>query len=233
MKTYLQSITVICLMFASGCWLDGPVPHKAQPEAAAAATQPQPDEKPADAAAAATDKAAGQDASQVANADQPATDKPAAAAEKAAADKPAADSEKPAAGKARKGRSRTKRGEPDAKTDKSTADKSTADQQPGTVREKAAVGMGEKGRGYGGGVITQSVHTMFTAREKIVLDQMRHAQDLYKAEHEGHNPKNWEEFEEKILKANNLRLPTLPYGERYVYDPDKDELMVERPDNSK
>ena len=49
--------------------------------------------------------------------------------------------------------------------------------------------MGEKGRGYGGGIITKSVHQLFTAKEKIVLDQMRACQDLYKAEHDGKHPK--------------------------------------------
>jgi hypothetical protein len=107
-------------------------------------------------------------------------------------------------------------------------EKAAPEQTSGMVREKAAVGVGEKGRGYGGGMVTQSVHTLFVAKEKIFLEQMRHAQDLYKAT-EGHSPRTQEEFMDKIIKANNLKLPTLPPGERYVYDPDKDDLMVERP----
>ena len=38
-----------------------------------------------------------------------------------------------------------------------------------------------------------------------------------------------EEFMEKIVQANNIRLPELPEGHRYLYDPTTNELMVERP----
>ncbi len=117
-------------------------------------------------------------------------------------------------------------------TEKPTVEQSTTEQAPGTVREKAHVGMGEKGRGYGGGMITESVHVLFTAREKIVLDQMQHALDLYKVEHDGKPPKTKEEFMDKIIKENNLRLPTLPQGESYVYDPNTGDLLVQRPANN-
>jgi hypothetical protein len=35
---------------------------------------------------------------------------------------------------------------------------------------------------------------------------------------------------DKIINTNNLHLPTLPPGQRYVYDPIKGELMVEKPE---
>ncbi len=38
-----------------------------------------------------------------------------------------------------------------------------------------------------------------------------------------------DEFMAKIVKENNIALPVLPPGQRYVYDPAKSELMVERP----
>ena len=47
-------------------------------------------------------------------------------------------------------------------------EKATAEQKPGMVREKAAVGIGEKGRGYGGDMITVPVKALWTAKEKIV-----------------------------------------------------------------
>ena len=99
------------------------------------------------------------------------------------------------------------------------------------MREKAAVGMGEKGRGYGGGMITMPVKAMWTAREKVVLDQMQHALDLYKADHDGHAPKTQEEFMDKIIKENHLQLPTLPAQHRYVYDPETAKLLVKRPND--
>ena len=107
--------------------------------------------------------------------------------------------------------------------------KPTAEPKPDAVREKAAVGMGEKGRGYGGGVITTPIKAMWSAREKVFLDQMYHALDLYKADHDGHAPKTQDEFMQQIIKENHLQLPALPEGERYVYDPNTGELMVEKP----
>ncbi len=109
-------------------------------------------------------------------------------------------------------------------------EKATVETKPGTVREKAAVGMGEKGRGYGGGIVTMPLRTIWNAREMLVLDQIKEAMKLYKAS-EGHAPKTKEEFMDKIIKANNLKLPTLPEGHSYVYDPNTEELLVERPNN--
>ncbi|MEI8372386.1 MAG: hypothetical protein WCJ35_06060 [Planctomycetota bacterium] len=120
--------------------------------------------------------------------------------------------------------------EKNAPENQKTPEKTTAEMKPGTVREKAAVGMGEKGRGYGGDMITMPVKTMWTVREQIVLGQIRKALDLYKASEE-HFPKTHQEFMDRIIKENHLQLPTLPAGHRYVYDPDTDELMVERPNN--
>lgn len=51
---------------------------------------------------------------------------------------------------------------------------------------------------------------------------------LYQATN-GHYPRNQQEFETQILQANNIKLPELPPGHKYVYDPKSHELMVERP----
>ena len=85
------------------------------------------------------------------------------------------------------------------------AEKSSAAQRPGTVREKAAVGMGEKGRGYGGDMITMPVKAMWTAKDKIVRDQIQQALDLYKATRDA--PKSHEEFMDRIIKENNFNYP--------------------------
>jgi hypothetical protein len=100
--------------------------------------------------------------------------------------------------------------------------------QPDVLREKAAVGMGEKGRGYGGDMITEPVKVLWNVKERLALMQIQQALDLYKAG-EGHAPKSHQEFMDRIIKANDIKLPTLPPGQRYVYDPSKEELMVERP----
>jgi len=109
-------------------------------------------------------------------------------------------------------------------------EKLASGQAPGTVREKAAVGMGEKGRGYGGdNVITVPLRAYWNVKEQLAIDLMKHAVDLFKAS-EGRLPKTQDEFMEKIIKANDIRLPQLPEGQRYVYDPNcEDYLEVERP----
>lgn len=42
----------------------------------------------------------------------------------------------------------------------------------------------------------------------------------------GRYPKDHAEFMDKIIKANNIRLPVLPGGRRYQYDVDNHELVV-------
>ena len=109
--------------------------------------------------------------------------------------------------------------------------KAAVEAAPGTVREAAHVGMGEKGRGYGGNMITEPVHVMWNARELIILQQIEKAMNFYKGS-EGHAPRTQEEFDNKIIKENSIRLPSLPDGHHYVYDPNKEELLIERPNNN-
>jgi len=100
---------------------------------------------------------------------------------------------------------------------------------PGTERTQAAVGMGQKGH-YAPGLITTPLDAIWRTREKVTLDNIKHAVDLYKAgTPDGRGPATHEEFMEKIIKANQIRLPDLPPGQRYVYDPKQEQLMVERP----
>jgi hypothetical protein len=102
-------------------------------------------------------------------------------------------------------------------------------QPPGeVVREQAKVGMTGKGEGYGGDPITEPVRQMWRVKEQVVLLQIDQALKLFEAT-ESRKPKSHEEFMEKIIKENNIPLPVLPAGHRYVYDPAKAELMVERP----
>jgi len=97
-------------------------------------------------------------------------------------------------------------------------------------RTKAEAGVGKKGRNYGGGVITEPIRQYFQVSQRIHFMNMEHAMRLYKAEF-GNLPKSHDEFMDKIIKANSIELPELPEGERYVYDPARGELMVEKPAN--
>jgi hypothetical protein len=96
--------------------------------------------------------------------------------------------------------------------------------EPEPLRKKAEPGVGAK---TGGGIYPAA--TYFKMRETIVFQQVEHDLQLYKAEHDNKGPKTHEEFMEKIIKANNIKLPELPEGDRYRYDPKTEQLMVESP----
>lgn len=97
-----------------------------------------------------------------------------------------------------------------------------------TVREKADVGAGRKGH-YREGIITTPLSVYWRAQERIAFQvQIPHALQLYKATN-GHYPRTQEEFVNEILTPNGVKLPELPQGHRYVYDPEKGELLVEHP----
>jgi hypothetical protein len=102
-----------------------------------------------------------------------------------------------------------------------------------TERVKAKVGVGAKGRRLEDERLVQTIVTpavaLFRTRERTVFEiQIPKALQLYEALH-GDKPQTHEEFFEQIIKANRIELPGLPKGHRYVYDPDKGQLMVQRP----
>lgn len=97
------------------------------------------------------------------------------------------------------------------------------------VREEATVGVGRRGRGYGPGLVTTPIATYFRSRERITFTiQIPHALNLYRAT-TGEMPKTYEEFTEKIIKPNRIDLPDLPPGDRYIWDAEKGQLMIEHP----
>jgi len=109
------------------------------------------------------------------------------------------------------------------------AQASPAGGQPGATYQKAEVGVGAKGRGYGPGLITTPVAVYFAARERIVFEiQVPQAMKLYKAT-SGNAPKSQGEFMQRIIKENQIKLPDLPEGARYLYDPATEQLLVEHP----
>lgn len=94
----------------------------------------------------------------------------------------------------------------------------------------AEVGVGKQGRGYGGGVITEPVRQYFRMQQQIVFDiAIPSALNTYKAlDPNGKGPQTREAFLQ-LLAEHEIALPELPAGERYVWDPVKQELLVERP----
>jgi hypothetical protein len=93
----------------------------------------------------------------------------------------------------------------------------------------AEVGVGVKGQGYGGGLVTEPIRTRFRVEERLNFDQVTYALKLFEAS-EGRAPKSHEEFMEKIITANNISLPELPAGQSYVYDPEAKQLNVQVPE---
>jgi hypothetical protein len=97
--------------------------------------------------------------------------------------------------------------------------------------KKAEVGVGAKGRDYGGpGFITTPVMAKFAIEQRIAFEvQIPNAMKLYKAAHDNKGPKTHEEFMDVIIKENGVQLPDLPTGESYLYVPEIEELMVKEP----
>ncbi len=97
--------------------------------------------------------------------------------------------------------------------------------------KKAGVGVGKSTQalekhGTTGDVVAGPAKVLFRTKEKIVFEiQIPHAMNLYKAEH-GKGPQSHEEFMEKIIRANRIRLPELPPGQRYEFNVAKQELWV-------
>ncbi len=101
-------------------------------------------------------------------------------------------------------------------------------EQPANV-ESAAAGVGEKGRGYGGGILTEPIRQRFLIEHQLTFNSVKQVLDLYKAEH-GRHPESHEAFMKEIIEANQIQLPELPAGDEYWYDPERGELMVRHPE---
>lgn len=112
-----------------------------------------------------------------------------------------------------------------AGTDRSSGDAAAR----GYEREVVSVGADKRGRGYGGGMITEPIRQYFRVSQRLNLLNLKHAMNLYKASHNNKLPDTHEKFMKEIVKANSIELPQLPEGERYVFDPARGELMVQRP----
>ena len=61
--------------------------------------------------------------------------------------------------------------------------------------------------------------------ERISKSHIEHAVRLFEAEN-GQYPKDYDEFMEKIIRANKIELPVLPGGKKYEYDEVNHTLVV-------
>ena len=76
------------------------------------------------------------------------------------------------------------------------------------------------------GIITVPISQYFRVQERLALQQVEAGMNYFKAE-QGRAPATQEEFMEKIIQANNIKLPQLPTGQSYVYE--GGELKVRKP----
>jgi hypothetical protein len=99
--------------------------------------------------------------------------------------------------------------------------------------KKAEVGVGKSYSRLAKSMICTDFAAIYCVREKLVFEvEIPHAMQLFKAT-EDRNPKSQEEFMEKIVKANQIKLPELWEGETYRYDPKTAELWVDPPPPAK
>jgi hypothetical protein len=102
---------------------------------------------------------------------------------------------------------------------------------PATEQVKAETGVGQKGQSLNEhtGVIVEPAKALLRFEQKAVFDiQIPQAMSMFEAS-EGRKPNSEQEFMTKVLGANNINLPKLPAGQKYIYNVEKAELMVERP----
>lgn len=64
--------------------------------------------------------------------------------------------------------------------------------------------------------------------EQLMKGQVKHAVDLFHATNDRY-PKDYDEFMEQIIKANQIQLPVLPGGKKYQYDEANHILVVVEP----
>lgn len=110
----------------------------------------------------------------------------------------------------------------------------TADGQPirllsevqGTDAQKAEAGVGKQGQGYGGGIITEPIRSLFVTRDRITLLQIENNMKTYRAIHNNKNPATVDEYIKEILAPSVLTLPELPQNQFFAYDPKTGELVV-------
>lgn len=106
--------------------------------------------------------------------------------------------------------------------------------QPPMENQVAKVGVGVKGNSLDDisdndarNIIAGPAKAFFNTKEKIVFEiQLPQAINLYQAEH-GRFPRSHEEYMDKIVKFNQIKLPELPKKMVYRYHPDTNELWVE------
>jgi hypothetical protein len=104
---------------------------------------------------------------------------------------------------------------------------------PNVERVKAEKGVGIQGRSLDQyeGVVVTPVKTLFAARERAFFEiEFPGNYRTWRAS-EDKAPKDFDDLKARFLDPLGLtaKMPKLPAGHKYVWDAEKEELMVERP----
>ncbi len=83
--------------------------------------------------------------------------------------------------------------------------------------EPARPGVGQLGIEIADGPLGTPVKALFGVQESLAFMRLKQPMEIYRAIY-GHYPKSHEEFFKEIVQKNNIRLPPLPPGTRYLYD---------------
>jgi hypothetical protein len=73
--------------------------------------------------------------------------------------------------------------------------------------------------------ITLQGNAYVTSIGRTSILSIQHAMDLYHAANDRY-PKDYDEFMNEIIKANNIALPKLPYYQQYGYDEKEHKLLI-------
>lgn len=84
---------------------------------------------------------------------------------------------------------------------------------------------GKKSR-EAGGYLGAVGSARFTSVNSMTINQYKHALNLYWGTN-GYYPKTHDEFMEKIIKFNQIKLPDLDEGVKYIYDPEDHLLKIQ------
>jgi hypothetical protein len=102
----------------------------------------------------------------------------------------------------------------------------TSSPRPVTANDPAK---GKKSRAAGG-YLGAVAHSRFYAEHQIIFMNVTKAIQLDWAMN-GEYPRSHDEFMERIIKFNKIKLPELEEGVQYLYDPEDHMLKIHRPEN--
>jgi hypothetical protein len=116
----------------------------------------------------------------------------------------------------------------DAAVDGATSIDDSAPAEP--QREVASPELTQKGHLESADLISTPVNAYFSAQAKLAFDRLPNEIQKYKLlSPDGKGPQSYEELVEKVIKPCGIKLPELRPGDKYVYDPMTEQLMIQHP----